>query len=334
MENIRKPPNIDSTAQSLIVAAAASLQRHVGAGEHVVVGLSGGMDSVALLHVLAMQWRAAPHAFKLSVLHVHHGISPNADRWATFCAGYALQLAVPCLCAHVEVERASPDGLEAAARRARHAVFAGSDVDWIMLAHHRDDQAETLLFNLLRGTGVAGVAAMRERSGRLLRPFLTIGRGEIEGYAIAHRLEWCDDESNADVRHSRNFLRHRILAPLSQRFPAAAKNLAAAAARFAEAQELLDDLARLDLGEDTGGFPLSLDKLRSLDESRARNVLRYLLGQCNVPIPSEARLREVLRQMLDARADRHPALVLGAYRLLRRRDRIYLEPVDANIDRR
>ncbi|MDP1652474.1 MAG: tRNA lysidine(34) synthetase TilS [Rhodocyclaceae bacterium] len=292
------------------------------------------MDSVVLLHVLAAQWRAMPNAFSLSALHVHHGISPHADRWAAFCADYARRLGVPCTCAHVEVERGSKDGLEAAARRARHAVFADTDADWIMLAHQRDDQAETLLFNLLRGTGIAGAAAMRECSGRLLRPLLTTDRSEIERYANAHRLEWCDDESNADVRHSRNFLRHRILAPLSQRFPAAAKNLAAAAARFAEAQDLLDALARLDLGEDSGGFPLSLNKLRSLDEPRARNILRYLLAQRAVPIPSEARLREALRQMLDARPDRHPALVLGAYRLLRRRDRIYLEPVDASIDRR
>jgi len=313
---------------------AVSLKRHVRAGEHVIVGLSGGMDSVVLLHALATLSRTTEQAFHLSALHVHHGISPNADRWAEFCSNYAQQLGVPYSNEHVEVERASKDGLEAAARRARHAVFDAVDADWIMLAHHRDDQAETLLFNLLRGTGIAGAVAMRERSGRLLRPFLTIGRSEIEHYASAHRLAWCDDESNADVRHSRNFLRHRILAPLSQRFSAAAKNLAAAAARFAEAQDLLGALARLDLGEDSNDFPLSLDKLRALDEPRARNVLRYLLAQRAVSIPSEARLREALRQMLDARADRHPALVLGAYRLLRRRDRIHLEPADASIVRR
>lgn len=313
---------------------AVSLDRNVRAGEHVVVGLSGGVDSVVLLHALAAQCSATGRAFRLSALHVHHGISPNADRWAAFCADHARQLGVPYAQAHVEVERAAPDGLEAAARRARHAVFDAVAADWIMLAHHRDDQAETLLFNLLRGTGIAGAAAMRARSGRLLRPFLAIGRSEIERYAGAHALAWCEDESNADIRHSRNFLRHRILAPLVQRFPAAARNLAAATARFAEARDLLDDLARLDLGEDSGDFPLSLEKLRELAESRARNVLRYLLVQRAVPIPSEARLREALRQMLTAGADRHPALVLGAYRLLRRRGRIYLEPVDASIDRR
>ncbi len=299
-----------------------------------MVGLSGGMDSVVLLHVLAAQWRAAPNAFNLSALHVHHGISPNAERWSEFCAVYASRLGVPYSSVRVEVERASKDGLEAAARRVRHAVFANTAADWIVLAQHRDDQAETLLFNLLRGTGVAGAGAMRECSGRLLRPFLTIDRREIERYARAHQLEWCDDESNADVRHSRNFLRHRILAPLSQRFPAAAKNLAGATARFAEAEDLLDALALLDLGEDSGGFPLSLHKLRALDEPRARNVLRYLLAQQEVRIPSEARLHEALRQMREARPDRHPVLVLGAYRLVRRRDRVYLEPVNGSDESR
>jgi len=193
------------------------------------------------------------------------------------------------------------------------------------LAHHRDDQAETLLFNLLRGTGVAGAAAMRERSGRLLRPFLSVGRDDIMRYAAEHRLDWVEDESNADTRHARNFLRHRILAPLSQRFPAAAKNLAGAAARFAEAQDLLDDLARADLGSVTD-FPLPVATLQALDEPRARNVLRYLLARRGVPIPGEARLREALRQMLSAAADRHPALQLGRHRLTRRRGLLYIEP--------
>lgn len=315
MANSRKSLNTDLTQ-----ALAACLQRHVRPGQRLVVGLSGGIDSVVLLHALA-----ALRTDELSALHVHHGLSPNADRWAGFCADFARRLNVPFECVPVAVERASADGLEAAARRARHRAFANSQADWIVLAHHRDDQAETLLFNLLRGTGVAGAAAMRECSGRLLRPFLTVGRKDIERYAAAHRLEWVDDESNRDTRHSRNFIRHRILAPLTQRFPAAAKNLAAAAARFSEAQDLLDDLARADLGA-VGDFPVPVAVLQALDEPRARNVLRHLLARHDVMIPGEARLREALRQMLTAAADRHPALQLGRHRLVRRRGLIYIEP--------
>jgi tRNA(Ile)-lysidine synthase len=324
MASTRKSLNTDRLPQAL----AACLRRHVQTGERIAVGLSGGRDSVALLHGLARLQKDG-----LSALHIHHGISPNADRWAMFCENYARQLGVPFACAHVVVDRDSTDGLEAAARRARHQAFADSKADWIVLAHHRNDQAETLLFNLLRGAGIAGAAAMRESNGRLLRPLLSVGRDEIECYARAQQLDWIEDESNAEIRHSRNFLRHRILVPLIQRFPAAARNLAGAAARFAEAQDLLDTLARQDLDGRTE-FPVPVAILQALDEPRARNALRYLLARHAVPIPSEARLREALRQMLTAGIDRHPALHLGHHRLLRRCGQIYLEPFGPSTDSR
>lgn len=320
MASSKKSPSIEQPSHGLITVLPACLRRHVRSGQRLVVGLSGGIDSVVLLHALA----ALGHD-NVSALHVHHGISPNADHWAAFCSDFAQRLALPFISIKVDVERASRDGLEAAARRARHAAFAAAQADWVVLAHHRDDQAETLLFNLLRGTGIAGAAAMRERSGKLLRPLLNVGRDEIARYAADHRLDWIDDESNSDLRHARNFLRHRILAPMTQRFHASAKNLAGAAARFAEAQDLLADLARLDLGETTG-FPVTVAALQALAEPRARNVLRYLLAGQAVRIPSEARLREALRQMLTAGSDRHPALQLGEHRLVRRRGLIYLDP--------
>lgn len=302
--------------------------------QHVVVGLSGGIDSVSLLHALSRQINAGSRPFALSALHVHHGISPHADQWEVFCRDYCARLGVPYASVRISVERASKDGLEAAARRARHAVFADVDADWLMLGHQRDDQAETLLFNLLRGSGVAGAAAMRERNGRLLRPLLSIDRTEVERYARLHQLEWCEDESNADTRHSRNFLRRSIIPALTCRFPATVKNLAGAAGRFGEAQQLLNELALIDLGDAAAEFPLDLRKLRTLDEPRARNLLRYLLAIGHVQIPSEARLREALRQMLAAGTDRHPALVFGQQRLLRRHGWIYLEPVEACADKR
>lgn len=316
MANSRNSPAIERLAAAL----AASLARHAPPDARLVVGLSGGIDSVVLLHALA---RLRPEG--LSALHVHHGLSPHADAWADFCADYARSLGVPFRCERVIVERGSSDGLEAAARRARHAVFARTPADWIVLAHQRDDQAETLLFNLLRGAGLAGASAMQEASGRLLRPLLDVGRAEIVAYAEAQHLAWIEDESNADIRHSRNFLRHCILKPLVRRFPAATRNLAAAAGRFGEAEALLDDLARLDLAG-SEGFPLDIARLKALPEPRARNALRYLLARQQVAIPSEARLREALRQMLDAASDRHPVALLGAHRLLRRRGLIYLEP--------
>lgn len=295
----------------------------------MAVALSGGIDSVCLLYVIADAVRRENLPIVLSALHVHHGLSPHAEHWEIFCREYCSVLEVPCVCTRVTVEQDSADGLEGAARRARHAVFASAPADWVMLAHHRGDQAETLLFNLLRGCGLAGAAAMRIRNGRLLRPFLHIGREAIARYARHHGLRWCEDESNADHRHARNFLRQRIFPQLEERFPAAAANLAAAAARFAEAKDLLDELARADLPAGQGGFPVSVAALQTLSEPRARNVLRCLLADNGVQIPSEARLREALRQMLAAAQDRHPAVVFGRHRLLRRRGWIHLESLAA-----
>lgn len=303
------------------------MARHVRSYQRVAVALSGGIDSVCLLHVLATARKAESSSFQLSALHVHHGLSPYADQWASFSLELCEELQVPCKLEFVCVELNAGDGLEAAARRARHTAFAEADEDWLMLAHQRDDQAETLLFNLLRGTGLAGAAAMRERNGRLLRPILGVGRDEIQRYALVHGLKWCEDESNADIGLSRNFLRKRIFPDLSERFPAARDNFAKAAARFGEANDLLDDLARHDLPTGSRNFPLNVAHLGTLSEPRGRNVLRYLLSINHVQIPSEAKLREAMRQMLSAAQDRHPVVIFGDHCLCRRRGWIYLEPV-------
>ena len=279
---------------------------------------------MVLLHCLREV--AVPRRISLSALHVHHGLSANADAWEVHCRSLCKDWRIPYATERVDVERDSRDGQEAAARRARHDAFARTGADWIVLAHHRGDQAETLLFNLLRGTGLRGAAAMGEVNGRLLRPLLGIGRDEIKAYAQLHRLRWIDDESNADTSFSRNHLRHEVLAGLEQRFPGSAANLAAASRRFAEALSLLDDLALIDLAPHAPDFPIDVAILASLSESRARNALRYLLQQRHIGIPSEERLREALRQLLQAAPDRHPAIVFGAYRLRRRRGQIVVEP--------
>jgi tRNA(Ile)-lysidine synthase len=326
MGNSRKINGIDGPVAGIPARVKSCIGRYVSAGQQMVVALSGGIDSIVLLHANVTLLRATGEKYRLSALHVHHGISQNADHWELFCQAFCDHLGVSFASARVNVECVSKDGLEAAARRARHAVFATVDADWIMLGHHCDDQAETLMFNLLRGTGVNGAGGMRERNGRLLRPLLPVSRGEIEHYARAHCLEWVEDASNADVRYSRNYLRQKIFPELRSRFSAATKNLACAAARFAEAQELLNDLARLDLGADNADFPISVELLKKLSEARARNLLRYLLVRQGGQIPSEPRLREAVRQMLHSAMDRHPGVDIGGFRLLRRRGWIYFEP--------
>lgn len=303
----------------LLPAAADCLARNVRSEDTVTVALSGGVDSVALLHAVR-----ALHGH-VAAVHVDHGLSPNSGEWASFCRQLCAEWNVPLIVEQVSVDRASPQGLEAAAREARHKVFASIRCDWVALGHHRGDRAETLLFNLLRGTGVRGAGAMPESRSRLLRPLLPVSRDDIVRYANAHGLSWKNDESNTDLRLTRNFLRHSILPALKRRFPDAESRLAMAAKRFEEAADLLDDLARQDLGALAPEFPLPIQLLSALPEARARNVLRFLLHRNGVGIPSESRLTEAIRQFIEAAPDRHPAMQFGNSMLVRRKGAVVLE---------
>lgn len=303
----------------LLTAVSDSLSRHVRVEDRLAVGLSGGVDSVVLLHAM----RA--HRRDIAAIHVHHGLSDFADRWLEFCHRLCVEWSVPLTVEFVNVDHRSGDGLEAAARRVRHEAFRRLPTDWLALAHHQGDRAETLMLNLLRGAGVRGAGAMRERSGRLIRPLLRLARSDILAYARREGLEWVEDESNTDTRLSRNFLRHCIIPEARKRFPAVERRLATAAARFAEAGDLLDELARIDLGGAVTDFPIAVDLVRGLSEARARNVLRFLLSTKGVNIPSEERLAEALRQCVTARPDRHPAVEFGVWSLRRRGRQIFLE---------
>lgn len=307
--------------ECLTTTVADCLDHHTAASDRLIVALSGGVDSVVLLHVLRSLDRP------VEALHVHHGLSVHADRWADFCQDLCESWSIPLQTVRVDVDRDSADGLEGAARRARHGAYDRAEAEWILLGHHRSDRAETMMFNLLRGAGVRGAGAMPERSGRLLRPLLPVGRSDIDAYANAHELAWVEDHSNADTRFARNFLRHTVLPAIRGRFPAAEQCLASAAGRFAEAADLLDELARLDLAGLEESFPVPVAHLAALSEPRARNVLRFLLANRGVGIPSEERLSELLRQCLNARADRHPAISFGRHILRRRAGMIALEPV-------
>lgn len=301
----------NNPSSSLPARVAAFLAaRTTGAGR-LSVGLSGGCDSVVLLQVLVDLGLGE----RFDAVHVHHGLSPNAGRWASFCADYCRRLGVACHVEHVDVERHSGHGLEAAARMARYRAFAAIAADTLLLGHHQGDQAETLLFNLLRGAGVTGAAAIPadRRQGRLriLRPLLGVSREEIEAYARAGQLEWIDDESNADTALTRNFLRHEVLTALAGRFPAAERNLAQAAGHFAEADALLGELAAIDWQDAADGEALQLAKMRAMSLPRLKNLLRHRLRQLGWQAPAAARLDEFARQLQSAGPDRHPALSLA-----------------------
>lgn len=304
------------------LATATALRR-------VAVGFSGGRDSLALLD--ALDQVRDEFAISIEAVHVHHGLSPNADAWASFAETFCRQRAIPLSLHRVQVN-ARGDGVEAAARRARYEVFAQLPVDLLLLAHHSDDQAETLLFNLLRGSGVHGAAGMRDwrwltRSrGNALpigRPWLTVRRREIDEYIAARGLAYVDDESNQSTQPSRNFLRHRVLPVLSERHQHSVSALGAAARRFAEAADLLDEVADQDIVSASDGEALRWPVLAALSPARRANVLRRWLALGGVPLGSEAALSEFLRQCGHSAGDRMVAGTFGTLQLYRWRDQLF-----------
>lgn len=299
---------------------AACLKRHIQPGSRLTVGYSGGLDSSVLLYLLVGLRNGA--GFSLSAVHVHHGLSEQADAWAQHCASVCRRLDVPLALHHVDVKPAG-EGLEAAARAARYRVYTQLDTDFLALAHHRDDQAETVLLQLLRGASLKGLAAMPEARGLtakivLLRPLLRATRSELTTIAAELGLNWIEDASNSDHRLARNSLRLGIMPELAERFPTASRALAQAAEQFAEAAALLDDLADLDGREAMAREGLSIAALQVLPEPRARNLLRRFLEISGVEIHHDA-LHEALRQLCHARQDAQVCVMFGACALRRHR---------------
>ena len=275
-----------AASRKLPSASAAFLAPLQLRGKRVVVGLSGGIDSVVLLHVLHEYARR--FGYKLSAVHVNHGLSPNAADWQKFCSSYCRDLGVPFKAFKVKVKR-KRDGLEAAAREARRAAMLKTGADAIAFGHHLDDQAETVLFNLLRGTGLEGASGMpalgRLGGKALLRPLLEVSRAEVRAYAARNGLEWIEDESNANEALTRNFIRGSVGPLLETRFPRWRENLARAARHFAGAE---------------------------LD---AHRLLRAYLKDKGLRAPSEAKLVEMLKQLGSASAAiAHDGVVFRRYR--------------------
>ena len=327
---------------------AAQLKDIVRPSDRLLVGLSGGVDSVVLLD--SLQCAARKRRLRLSALHVNHQLSPHARRWEAFCRRLCRARGIPFQSVKVRVRRG--DSLEAAARAARYEIFARQDCDYVVLAHHRDDQVETLLLQLLRGAGVKGLAAMplvrtedrgsriergnQRRTGgklnphssilnpKILRPLLDVTREEILEYARARRLKWVEDESNQDIYFQRNYLRHEVLPVIARRFPAYRVTLARAAGHLAEAARVLDEIAAADGAGRIEEGALAVDALRRLLAARARNLLRYFLSRHGVSMPGVERLDEALRQALRAKRDARVEIELDGASLRRHAGRLHV----------
>ena len=327
MANSRKPLHAEVTG-----AVRHSLQNHVGAADRLCVGLSGGLDSVVLLsalHVLASEFR-----LKLSALHVNHQLHPEADRWEAFCREYCRRLGVPCAVERVSVVRSGGESLEAVARAQRYAAFFQQPADFVVLAHHREDQAETVLIQLLRGAGLQGLRAMPETRvpggpsagwPRLLRPLLQVSRAALREYAGVYGLSWVEDPSNRETHHARNYLRHELLPVLALRFPSWATTLGRSARHLAEAGELLDQLAEADFAACREGAGIRITAALGLGQSRAVNLLRWWVRERGAPPFHQKQLEDWLRQS-QARADRNPNLLWAGWTLARFKGCWQLDP--------
>jgi tRNA(Ile)-lysidine synthase len=298
----------------------------------VCVGFSGGLDSTVLVDLMARHGRETGRA--VSAVHVHHGLSPNADAWAAFCERFCAERGIPLTIERVRIDRDSPEGLEAAARAARYAIYARREEPVVALAHHLDDQAETVLLQLLRGTGLKGVAAMpemRELPGsrvQIFRPFLAFARAALLEHAEAAGLEWIEDESNASSVHDRNYVRNDVAPLLDARFPGWREALSRFSRHAAGAQELLDALGRDDAPDAEGRLDFGPEPMfihRPLADERRANALRSFLERNALPMPASARLQEMTRQIYDARDDAQVRIEHAGVALVRHRNRVYIE---------
>ena len=283
---------------------------------------SGGLDSSLLLALAARYCRNSGR--KLHAFHIHHGLSANADDWLAHCEEQAVSLGAHFDAMKISVQDTAQHGVEHAARVARYDALGQlcrrHKVRLLLTAHHQDDQAETVLLQLFRGTGLRGLGGMADAQDAhallgeglsLGRPLLECSRAELEQAASELNLRHIVDESNADTRYRRNAIRNEIAPVIEKSFPAFASTIARSSQHWQAAQRLLDDLAEIDEAQCAEGDALRLDRLAQLSADRADNLLRYwLLEQGAIQPPSAAQLSQLRAQLLHARADAHPSLHL------------------------
>ncbi|MAZ77046.1 MAG: tRNA lysidine(34) synthetase TilS [Legionellaceae bacterium] len=297
----------------------------------VVVGYSGGVDSHVLLHALA-KLREAVSGLRLSAIHVNHHLQKEADVWVTHCKRVGEQLNVPIQLVDVNVNPTKGESVEAAAREARYHVFAKHlpENAYLVTAHHQDDQAETVLLQLLRGAGVKGLSAMPAimpfSQGFLARPLLSVSQEALVEYAKQQSLSWVDDQSNQNLQYQRNFLRAKVMPLLKQVRPAAVEAMSRSAQHCASASELLETLAAEDLQQvKLDGKRLSAKKLKAFLPNRQANVMRYWLQLQGCVLPSTVKMQHILQDLIASRYDAKPEICWGGVKLQRLKDEILLK---------
>lgn len=307
---------------------------------HYWVAFSGGLDSHVLLHLCARLETSIERPRVFAAVHIHHGLHRDADDWSRHCQAICKELNIPFTLIKVDATAKVGDSPEEVARKARYQALASTMAagEVVLTAQHRDDQAETVLLQLLRGAGPAGLAAMPEYApfgpGLLLRPLLAYSRAELRSYAQEHGLRWLDDPSNLDLAYDRNFVRHRVLPRIKERWPGASKTLSRTARHCAEAQQLLGDLA-MDLYRSVRGpdlCSLSVKRLGTLRAAHQRLVLRTWLQGAGYRLPSAAVIARIQTEVLAAGPAKTPIVAWREGQVRRYRDGLFLLPPASRFD--
>ncbi len=357
----------NSVAKMLIPSMLLKTLPLIPKNAHLWIAYSGGCDSHVLLHLLHQLQPALD--VRLHAVHVNHGLSPYADQWTEHCHKICAELGIPLVALKVNAKPQPGQSPEEAARHARYQAITAQLAagDYLCTAHHQDDQAETLLLQLLRGAGPKGLAAMGMQSAlghaTQLRPLLQLSREEIQRYAEAHNLEWVDDYSNSDTSFDRNYLRHEVMPRLKQRWPAAARTISRSADHCAEAAGLLEQLAEQDWQQCRGREDLEQDNIspvspepaegpaqsesahkrmdviniavvQTLPLVRQKNLLRHWVGINGLPLPSEIKLHHIINDAIGAAEDRMPCVTWPGVEVRRYDGQLHimspLIPIDSN----
>lgn len=295
-----------------------------------------------LLAALASHGAAADALPRLRVraVHVNHGIHPNAAKWAAHCRALGRRFGVPVRVLTTRILRTPGVSLEAAARDARYALLADElePGECLLTGHHEDDQLETVLLQLFRGAGLAGLAAMPAiapfAGGSLARPLLSRSRAELEEWARSQSLSWIDDDTNFDESLDRNYLRRQVLPLIRERWKGVASAVSRSARHAAEGQRLLDTLARADVERASSGAALFVPALRALRPDRRRNALRFWIMQSGARVPDTSRLEEIAGPLIDARPDANPSVTWGDVTASRHADLLAISSVSRPRGRR
>lgn len=292
----------------------------------IFVGVSGGLDSVVLLHILCAQ--ESPE--KITVLHVNHHLQKDADSWSKFVAKIAAEYGCNVEICRVKSEAFVGENIEAEARKQRYAFFEShlqDEQDYLFLAHHQQDQVETFFLNLQRGAGLAGLSAMPGLrpfgKGYLARPLLGYSRQDLELYAKTHKLQWVEDPSNQDVSLNRNFLRQQVLPMLRERWPHFDDHVADAVGHLQEARTALESYLQEDLLK--LGNPLDLKVWQSLPESRHKLLLQLWIKEQSGKILSDKQLEVIIKEVIGAANDRAPLFEIPGLKIYRQKKKLILE---------